>query len=246
MSSNMLSNNLSICTLHSFKAHMKNIKKIITAILVTSGLTLSATFANATMILTLSSGENSVSIEDNGIGDTDSTVGIVHFSGGLGSWFANVTTGISNSPALEGQPAFLNLLSSDFSSRGAGTLTIILSDPNLINPFGTNLAARTSTGGITSGTVTVGSLLNGVALNNLGSFTGGVFSATGSSTINTTNGFNLANVITITSGEGGGFATVGVVTVVDPPANVPEPTTLGLLGLGLLGLGFVRRKSALA
>ncbi len=225
---------------------MKNIKKIATTILAAGWLAVGATFANATMILTMSSGENSVSIEDNGIGDTDSTVGIVHFSGGLGLWFANVTTGISNSPAPDGQPAFLSLLSSDFSSRGAGTLTIILSDPNLINPLGSNLAARTWTGGISSGTVTVGSLLNGAPLNSLGSFTGGAFSANGSSIVDTTNGFSLANVTTITHGEWGGFTTVGVVTMVDPPSNVPEPTMLGLLGLGLLGLGLVRRKSARA
>lgn len=225
---------------------MKNIKKIATTILAAGWLAVGATFANATMILTMSSGENSVSIEDNGIGDTDSTVGIVHFSGGLGLWFANVTTGISNSPAPDGQPAFLSLLSSDFSSRGAGTLTIILSDPNLINPLGSNLAARTWTGGISSGTVTVGSLLNGAPLNSLGSFTGGAFSANGSSIVDTTNGFSLANVTTITHGEWGGFTTVGVVTMVDPPSNVPEPTMLGLLGLGLLGLVLVRRKSARA
>ena len=225
---------------------MKNIKKIATTILAAGWLAAGVTFANATMILTMSSGENSVSIEDNGIGDTDSTVGIVHFSGGLGLWFANVTTGISNSPAPDGQPAFLSLLSSDFSSRGAGTLTIILSDPNLINPLGSNLAARTWTGGISSGTVTVGSLLNGAPLNSLGSFTGGAFSANGSSIVDTTNGFSLANVTTIIHGEWGGFTTVGVVTMVDPPSNVPEPTMLGLLGLGLLGLGLVRCKSARA
>jgi hypothetical protein len=32
--------------------------------------------------------------------------------------------------------------------------------------------------------------------------------------------------------------------IVPPPAGVPEPGTLGLLGLGLLGIGFARRKRA--
>lgn len=220
------------------------IKKLITATLAASAFALCSPVAHATLIVTLSDGTNTVTAIDGGLGDQDPAhAGSVLYVGSVGSWIFSVTSGVSNAPASVGMPAQLSLTSIDVSFGGAGTLTITLTDSNLINPLGTNLGAITSIGGtiVGGGTVSAYSLFNGNPLVNLGSFTGSPtynFSGGGSTSVDTTGGFGLTNVATITFGAGGGSTNFGMTT------TVPEPATLGLLGLGLIGLGLARRKSA--
>jgi hypothetical protein len=77
----------------------------------------------------------------------------------------------------------------------------------------------------------------------IGSFSGTTSSPTafsgsaGFSGLNTIPSFTLMNEVKITQ-QGNGATSFDVAT------TVPEPVTLGLLGLGLLGLGFARRRFA--
>ena len=202
---------------------------------------LCAPAAHATLILTLTDNvtNQSITITDNQPGDVLGTTGQIGFSGGIGSWVALVTTGASNAPGTA-TTAMLDFSSIFLTNTGAGSLTFTLTETGFTNPTGPTTGASTGIGGTTNGTVSASSLINGNSLINLGSFTGGPggsFSGGGSTTVNTTNPFSLTNSVTVTYGAGGGASTFAMST------NVPEPTMLSLLGLGLIGLGLFRRKS---
>lgn len=218
------------------------IKKLVTATLAAGAFALCATSAHATLILTLTDNvsNTSVTITDNAPGDSDPTFGAIGFNGGVGSWSALIASGASNAPGTASS-AFLDFDSIRLTNTGAGSLTLTLTDNGFTNPVGPNSGASTGIGGTTTGTISAFSLFNGNSLINLGSFTGGAggsFSGGGGSSVNTTNPFSLTNSVTVTYGAGGGHSTFAMNT------TVPEPASLGLLGLGLIGLGLARRKSA--
>ena len=211
------------------------IKKLVQIAIAITSLAFGAA-ANAGMILTLDDGAgHSVTITDGGTGDLDANAGAIAWTGSLGNWLFNFTAGLSNSPAI-GEPAMLDLASLNATSRRGGNLTITLLETGLLYPSGSNLTAITSVGGTTSGTVSFQSLVNSSTLGSFGPFSG-AFSGTTSGQVDTTGGFTLTQIATIHH-EGSGVTGFNMIT------TVPEPATLGLLGIGLIGLAFMRKRNA--
>ena len=223
-------------------------KKILSTLAVVAAVT----SAHAVPTLYLSDGVNSVTITDGGAGDLNPFTGAVTFSGSIGSWLLNVSTGQS-APFL-GTDQYPNMdLNSVNTSFSGGTLIIRWSDDGFgATPVGAALA-------LIGGTVSSANAGNSLTFNTYAdaantihtasiagatlltsqSFTTGAFSGTsgGPALAGFGSPYSLTEEIIITHIGGGAQSTSFNASLTVPDGG----SMLTLLGMGLLSLGFIGR-----
>jgi hypothetical protein len=227
-------------------------KNFLTAAISGAGalLLLSGPAAQAVPTLRLSDGITTVTVADGAFNDMTAAVGAVTFSGAIGVWTVNVSTGASD-PAL-GTPTSpsMDINSLDISG-GAGTLTIWFSD-DFFGPTSSGVSA--SIGGtinnkpgssLTYKTYADGSntLFAETLLLTSQSFTSGAFSGDASGGLPSDPypaPYSLTQKLVITHAGAGA-------TSFDATLMVPDGgSTVALLGFALLGIEGLRRKLRLA
>lgn len=218
-------------------------KLLIAAAALAAGPLLAAGFASNAMAnveLELTSG---AAISGVIAGTPCGTGSCVTFTGSVGDWTINLTSGFSKGP---GTPS-MDLSSIDATSAAAATpLTILLSDNGFASPAGT--LALAASGHIVSGSGTStytayfdpanGLFAKTTAIGSLGPFSAGYTTSTSGAGPHTTP-YSLTEQLVLTAGAG------GVEWSTDSSILVPEPGSLTLFGTMLLGLGLffgVRRK----
>lgn len=218
-------------------------KKALAVLTLGSLVGLSAHQAQGALMISLENGASTVTVTDNGAGDTDPTVGSVSFIGAVGDFDVNVTTGISKPLVGSSIQPILNLDSVNVSSAASGTLEIRMTSTDFTGPIGVAVPTTLDFGGTTNGTASIdafvdtGNILFGTATpaGSLGAFGPGPFDDSVGGLASLTAPYSATLEATIVHDDPGDVTSFGAEFRV-----VPEPGSLALLGLG--GLLIARRR----
>ena len=185
-------------------------------------------------------------VTDNQAGvDINPLVGVITYSGPIGNWIVNVTTGLSKPVIGTAGAPQIDLNSVNVTTTLAGHLRFGMVDSGFTGPISGGSAGpfTFAVGGTTQGTVFFDAFgedantegFTGSIFANLGPFISGAFSGTTQGGFNATSPFSLGIIGDITHVGAGS-------TSFNASLSVPEASALILLGSGLIGLVGLRRK----
>ena len=189
---------------------------------------------------------DTVTISDNGLGDTNSALGKVFWSGTVGDYAVNVAFGITKPAAGSASNPILDLtFNVQSNTTTSQTLSLLFSETDYTAPGSGSLDTSIT---LLPGTILTSSAYFGAnnALFDLGNQIGSTLTFTSSGHWLVSGGsapltpYSLTEIITVAPN-----ADRGDVKVVsgDQITTVPEPGTLLLLGFGISGLGFIGRRN---
>jgi hypothetical protein len=200
--------------------------------------------ANATAELVLSDGTTTVTVTDGGVGDLCAAANCVTFSGAVGNWNINVTTGDDKAASA---PLLMDLNSIDHhNALDSTTLTIDFTD-NGFTPastgFDLQIGGTIGAGGTLSSQFFGGNsntlLDKSTQLGATMNFTAGAFSGTQGVSTSTVNPYSLTEQVQLSFG-----AAAGQTSFDYSVGQVPEPGSVVLFGSVLLfAVGAIRRKT---